>query len=114
LNKFLLGADPEIFLEDAAGDLVSAIDKVGGTKEDPKALPIGDGFAVQEDNVAVEYNIPASDSAEAFTNNIQAAMKFLSLQVQAQGLRFAKISAAEFPYAQLMDPQAEPSTLCQE
>jgi hypothetical protein len=106
LSKFLLGADPEIFLQDAAGDLVSAIDRIGGTKKEPKPLPIGDGFAVQEDNVAVEYNIPASGSKEAFTSNIQKAMEFLTAEVNLQGLRFATMSAAEFPYSQLMDPRA--------
>jgi Phage phiEco32-like COOH.NH2 ligase-type 2 len=103
---FKLGADPEIFLQDAAHAYVSAIGKIGGTKEQPKPLPIGDGFAVQEDNVAIEYNIPASDSKHAFTNNINKAMSFLSDTVAHMGLQFANTSAVSYPMTELMDERA--------
>lgn len=107
MNKtFKLGCDPECFLMDAAKSLISAIDKVGGTKDKPKPLPIGDGFAVQEDNVALEYNIPPSESKKDFTGNVQKAMDYLSKLVAEQGLQFAPISAASFPYSQLMDMRA--------
>lgn len=100
-SKFLIGADPEIFLEDAVGNLISAIDRIGGTKQSPKPLPLGDGYAVQEDNVAVEYNIPAAKSAEEFAESIQKVMGFLSEQIANMGLRFNRLSAAEFPLEQL-------------
>ena len=103
---FKLGADPEIFLQDASLAFISAIDKVGGTKDAPRPLPIGDGFAVQEDNVAIEYNIPASDSRLAFTNNIGKAMSYLSDFVSQYGLQFSQASATLFPQAQLADPRA--------
>jgi hypothetical protein len=52
-----IGFDPEFFLRDkATGKLISAIGLVGGSKDNPK--PIGNGCFVQEDNVAVEFNIP--------------------------------------------------------
>ena len=50
------GCDPEFFLKDKTGKFISAIGLVGGSKEEPKA--IGNGCFVQEDNVAVEFNIP--------------------------------------------------------
>jgi hypothetical protein len=103
---FKLGADPEIFLQDAASAYVSAIDKIGGSKEQPKPLPIGEGFAVQEDNVAIEYNIPASDSRHAFTNNIGKAMSYLSDTVAAMGLRFSHESAVSYPASELADLRA--------
>ena len=80
-----IGADPEIFLVDThTHALVSAIDRIGGSKEEPRPLPLGDGFAVQEDNVALEYNIPASDSAEKLVENIGKAMQHLLEMVQMQ------------------------------
>lgn len=50
------GADIEFFVQTVRGELFPAIGLVGGTKEQPK--PLGDGYFIQEDNVAVEYNIP--------------------------------------------------------
>lgn len=106
--KFKLGADPELFMQDAAGSFLSAIDLIGGSKREPRPLPIGDGFAVQEDNVAVEYNIPPSDSPEAFVNNIQRAMSYLSDEVARLGAKFVNVSAtADFPEQQLMHPKAQ-------
>lgn len=101
-----LGADPEIFLQDATARLVSAVGKVGGTKAKPKPLPIGKGFAVQEDNVAVEYNIPPSFSEKEFVSNINTAMKYLLKKMKAQGLSFNTDSAASFPEDQLKDDAA--------
>ena len=102
--KFMLGADPELFLQDAAGAFVSAIGKIGGSKDAPLPLPIGPGFAVQEDNVAVEYNIPPSVSESEFDANVDMAMQFLSAHVNNMGLRFAKDSAVSFPDNQLDHP----------
>jgi hypothetical protein len=102
-----LGCDPEIFLVDAAGGLVSAVGRIGGSKAYPRPLPIGKGFAVQEDNVALEYNIPPSDSSEAFQKNINKIMKHLRNMVAAQGLGFSTLSASSFPAQELDTPQAQ-------
>ena len=101
-----LGCDPEIFLADAAGALVSAIDKIGGSKHCPRPLPIGEGYAVQEDNVAIEFNIPPADSKETFINSINAAKEYLSSEIAAMGLVFNTQSAASFPMMELAHPMA--------
>jgi hypothetical protein len=105
-SKLTLGADPEVFLVDAAHAYVSAVGKIGGSKKYPQPLPIGDGFAVQEDNVAVEYNIPPSASREAFNQNIAKAMSFLSDKVSQMGLQFANTSATLFPMEELLTEEA--------
>jgi hypothetical protein len=80
---------------------------MGGTKEHPLELPIGEGFAVQEDNVALEFNIPASNSKTMFVNNVCSAMEFLESTVaSAYGLHFVKESAISFPDAELDHPNA--------
>jgi len=104
---FRIGADPEVFLLDAQNAFVSAIDKIGGSKEEPLPLPIGDGFAVQEDNVAIEYNIPPADSKPQLINNINAVMQHLRQRVDAIGLHFSDVSAVEFPIEELMHPKAQ-------
>lgn len=107
MNKFLIGCDPEIFLADAAGALISAVNRVGGSKETPMPLPaLGDGFAVQEDNVAVEFNIKPAGDAEEFKSSIKKTVDLLSTLVGHQGLHFVNLSAASFPEDQLNTPQA--------
>lgn len=102
-----LGCDPEIFLQDAAGALVAVCGKIGGTKDAPRPLePLGAGYAVQEDNVALEFNIPPANSSNEFVKNVSAARSFLSEMVQYQGLAFSKLSAALFPDDELIDPKA--------
>lgn len=101
MSKFTLGADPELFMVDAAGALVSSIGRIGGTKEHPKPLPIGEGFAVQEDNVAVEYNIPPADSRLAFRGNISKAMSYLSDTIALNNLKFSNLASASWPKEQL-------------
>ena len=104
---FLLGADPEVLVRDDVS-IRSIIGKIGGTKEHPLPLDmLGDGFAVQEDNVAVEYNIPASPSKQLFVENITSAMDFIGGVLKDRyGLHFVKDSALSFPDSELSDPKA--------
>ena len=63
--KITLGADPEVFLYSLEKQkFISSIGKIGGSKTEPKNL--GNGFALQEDNVTVEYNIPPCKTPEEF------------------------------------------------
>lgn len=105
---FKLGADPELFMKDAAEVFYSAVDTVGGTKVFPRPLDIGDGFAVQEDNVAVEFNIPPAESRQQFITNIQRAMAVLSDEVSKFNCHFVNVSATtEFPDFMLQHPNAQ-------
>ncbi len=78
-----LGADPEFFLRDKTGDSFTKTGKVvpvcgmlpGADKWNPKPLPnLKAGFNIQEDNVAVEYNIPPADNKDDFVFNIQTGL----------------------------------------
>jgi hypothetical protein len=104
--QFIIGADPEVFVGDKTG-VRSIIGKIGGTKANPMPLPLGEGFAVQEDNVALEFNIPASKSKQEFVGNIREATAFLEKVVSDQyGFNFVKDSAVSFPDEELQDPAA--------
>lgn len=104
--SFLIGCDPEVFVGDANG-VRSIIGLIGGTKNNPLPMPMGEGFAVQEDNVALEFNIPPSPTKELFVANMSSAMDFLSSIMQdMHGLHFVKDSALSFPVEQLQDPRA--------
>lgn len=104
--KYLLGCDPEIFVGDDTS-VRSIIGKIGGTKAEPLPMPIGDGFAVQEDNVALEFNIPASANRADFIANICKATSFLEQTMKDRyGLHFVKQSAVSFPESEMYDPAA--------
>jgi hypothetical protein len=106
--KFKLGCDPEIFLLDQNEKFFSAIDTFGGTKARPRPLlELGTGFCVQEDNVALEFNIPPSDGKEVFVKNVNSIINFLADAAKDQfGCLFSTESAALWPEEQLTDIRA--------
>lgn len=72
-----IGADPELFLRDPnTGGVVPVVGLIGGTKDEPRPLPdLPDGFAVQEDNVMLEFNIPPADNPYDFDEYIGRALE---------------------------------------
>lgn len=106
--KIRLGCDPEAFLVDVHGQLKSSIGLIGGSKDDPRPLPeLGDGYAVQEDNVALEFNIPPAEGRSQFVGSIRDTLNFLTEMVKGDyGLTIAEISAASFPKTELANPAA--------
>lgn len=107
--NILLGCDPEIFFVDQSQVFRSVIGKIGGSKEHPLPLTdLGDGFAVQEDNVAAEFNIPPAKNAEEFVKSVQSTLNFLIEGVRGSyGFDLSRVSAAEFPAEELANPKAQ-------
>lgn len=70
-----LGADVEAFVWDAyEEDYVPCVGILPGTKEKPHPLPgMKKGFAVQEDNVMAEFNIPPCTNISQFVSAISSA-----------------------------------------
>lgn len=101
---FTIGADPEFFLLKKQKPF-SAIGKIGGTKQKPKPLGTRPGFAVQEDNVAVEFNVPPAQSAEEFADNIEYVLT--NLKKKLKGLEFSTESSLIFDFEQLDNPIAQ-------
>ena len=104
--NFRIGCDPELFLQDATGGLHSAIGLIGGTKQEPRPLPCGEGFAVQEDNVALEFNIPAAESKAQLQEYISRVMNTLKKEIRPYNYQFSKLSAALFPEEDIKHPMA--------
>ena len=100
---FTIGADPEFFLRNNDG-LVSAIGKIGGSKQLPREIsPVG--HAVLEDNVAVEFNIPPSTSSREFIENLNFVLSYLRKNIG--NLSFAEgVASASFPEDELNCPEA--------
>lgn len=99
-----LGFDPEFFLKNKVGEFVSSIGLIGGSKEFP--LDIGDGCALQEDNVAVEFNTPPCSSPEEAIRYFRYAQEKTIEKIQDMGLEIAIVPSAEFNPSQLDNPAA--------
>ena len=98
-----IGADPELcLLKD--NQPFSAIGLIGGSKDEPKPLPRGKGYSVQEDNVSMEFNIPACHDHEQFIESIQYVMN--TMKKKLKKYQFSEASALVFPNDQLQHPKA--------
>lgn len=71
MKQVLIGSDPELFVG-RDGQVLSAIGKVGGSKNDPRPV---EGGALQEDNVLIEYNIDPSETLEQFMKGIKGVLE---------------------------------------
>lgn len=101
-----IGADVEEFLRDGDGHPVPVIGLIGGTKDRP--LPIlTDGYALQEDNVALEYNIPAAASKYDFIYSLMRIREEINERVAKHGLKPAIEASMRFSEKQLDHPQAK-------
>ena len=55
-KNITIGSDPEFFVQNKDGKLISSIGVIDGTKDIPKRLKfLGNGFAIQKDNVLGEF-----------------------------------------------------------
>lgn len=100
-----LGADPEVFLQDAAGKHISVIGMIQADKWNPYQIPdMPAGFTLQEDNVALEYGIPPAATEDEWVHHIQAVMA--KSKDWTQGLSFSKLSCTIFPEDQMQHPLA--------
>ncbi len=105
ITDLLIGADPELFLE-KDGEIISAEGLIGGTKYEPK--PISDkGHCIQEDNIMIEFNIPASASEEDFVDNINYVKDYLEVLAEVQGGKLNFEASANLDKKYLKTEQAK-------
>lgn len=102
--KFKIGCDPELFITNKYGSYKSAVGLIGGSKDCPLVIDKG-GFAILEDNVAVEFNTKPASSYEEFRSGIHKVLDHL--RVKLTGYDFSKESAVSFPKEELATPQAQ-------
>lgn len=103
-TEILIGADPEVFLVNNVR-LISSIGLIGGSKYEPKDY--GDGISLQEDNVAVEWNIPPCKTAEEFVRFNTLAMEKILQVVKSKGLFLGIQASGMFDDDQLAHPAAK-------
>lgn len=74
VEGFTFGCDPELFVTDENGKLVSAVDLIPGTKQEPHKVDKG---AVQVDGMAAEFNIDPAGSFNEWNDNIVTVLRQL-------------------------------------
>lgn len=105
-----VGTDIEVFLRDKTGKPIPCIGLIGGTKEKPRPLAgLPDGYAIQEDNVAVEYNIPAASGLHQFVYSVMRAQEAVEAEAKKHDLSIAVAASMKFDAKQLRHPQAQKS-----
>jgi len=104
MPNFMIGSDPEVFLKNASGKLISSIGKVGGTKAKPRPTLHG---SVQEDNVLLEFNSVPAETREEFVTNHMAVMQDIHEIIKPLDLSISIQPTGVFDEDQLEDEQAK-------
>lgn len=104
--NFLIGADPEVFVRDPNGNLVSGYGMIPGTKDSPFKVEHG---AVQVDGMALEFNIDPASTFKEFNRNINAVVKQLT-EMLPPGHTLDFIPVADFGQ-EYIDAQPEEARL---
>jgi hypothetical protein len=100
--KFLsIGSDPEAFLKNSKGELVSAIGLVPGTKSQPHKTTNG---SVQHDNILAEFNSRPATSLLDFITNHKLIISDLNNILSPLDLHLDFIASAMCSDALLSDP----------
>lgn len=92
MTDITIGADPELWVRDREGNLISAYGMIPGTKECPFEV---EGGAVQVDGMALEFNINPSSTFEEFNGNINSVLSSLKKMIP-DGYEFDFSPVAEF------------------
>jgi hypothetical protein len=109
-----LGADPEVFIATSSDKIIPVCGLFGGTKEKPIELdmsywfgPGQQGFFYQEDNVALEFNIPPAKDYHSFTTYITITVTKLTQMVKEKGYKLHwQKSSHRFGKSELTHPAA--------
>lgn len=105
---FTIGADVEVFGKVPNGNFIALCGKIGGTKEQPlqvKELP--KGYMVQEDNVALEYNIPVCENSAGFVTAIRTMREYCKVKMKSLTLELSPEASVSFPVEELNSLQAQ-------
>lgn len=104
-----IGADPEVFLcSTKSGEVIPSCGLIGGTKEEPQQCEdLGTGYAYQEDNVMLEFNIPPTTMPDMFTASIRDMLSWCADFVRTKELVIDVQSERLFSNDKLRSPNAQ-------
>jgi phiEco32-like amidoligase-type 2 protein len=94
IENILVGSDPEFFLKDInTGEIISSEGLIGGSKKKPKEVK--EGFAIQEDGVLLEVNVPPVTNSIDFYNNLDWLLKYVKANILTNNLEIICQASAD-------------------
>jgi hypothetical protein len=99
-----VGGDPEVFLIDGSGKIVSAIERIPGTKHAPHKTRHG---AIHHDNVLAEINFKPARTASEFIKNVRGVLVDLQEYLDKVGCGISIISSYVMPDEEVAHPLAQ-------
>ncbi len=100
-----VGTDPEVFLVNKEGKIISSVGIIEGTKDQPKS--IGNDCHIQTDNILTEYCIPPCTMAEEMFNHLRYCFEHTNQKVKDKGLEVRVLASAFIDGDQLTTDQAK-------
>ena len=106
--SFTLGTDTELFAVDSAGKHRALCGLVGGSKDVPAPMKnMMAGFAFQEDNVAIEFNIPPATFKKEWVYYVTSARNWIEEELKnSLALSLSPNCAVSFDSSELTHPNA--------
>lgn len=101
---YTVGCDPEVFLQNKQGEIVSAIPYLEGVKGKPQEIEHG---FLHSDNVLAELNPNPASNLHDFLINVRGAMQDLQEIISPHGLNIAILSSHEMDQKYLDHPLAQ-------
>lgn len=103
-----VGTDAEVFLCSIDGTPRPVVGLLGGTKDNPLHIEgWSQGFAVQEDNVMAEFNVPPEEDAVKFSSNIGRMLEHLTNHMEKHKLELVIKGSLRFSPKRLKSKQAQ-------
>lgn len=104
IENYKIGSDPEAFILNEKSNIVSSLDLIPGDKQDP--YPIGEGCAIQHDNILAEWCVPPTRDPATFSQSIDHCVSWTE-DILPQGFKIAFMTSFHVDVDQLLDPRAQ-------
>jgi len=107
MSLISIGSDMEVFGVTKEGFHKALCGKIGGTKEQPLQLPnLVKGYMVQEDNVALEFNVPYVTDKKSWIVNFMIMRDQVQQILSREGLLLSPEASVSFDKFELQHPNA--------
>lgn len=107
MSLISIGSDMELFAQTKKGQHIALCGKIGGSKNEPLQLahlPVG--FMVQEDNVALEFNVPVCNSRTEFVQAFRIMRQEVKKILSGLDLVMSTNASVSFGKEELTHPNA--------
>ena len=104
--NFTIGSDPEAFVvNDNSGNVVSSKRFTLGTKDEPEEL--GGGYAILNDNILIEGNVPPASNKEEFVANMNKLWEYMNERAKRREAHIHNADCMEISEALLKTDEAQ-------